>query len=113
MSFTEQIPKALKHVNQQQWNFVVFLDNHTDPMYQLPADNILELVIEESVLDWPVRGSLVYTNPSEGLERSESYTSEDMSIPWTIIIAFITSLTIILVVILFKARYIYRKDDSK
>ena len=50
---------------------------------------------------------------SEVVERSESYTSEDMSIPWTIIIAFITSLTIILVVILFKARYIYRKDDSK
>ena len=43
---------------------------------------------------------------SEVVERSESYTSEDMSIPWTIIIAFITSLTIILVVILFKARYI-------
>ena len=50
---------------------------------------------------------------SEVVERSESYTSKDMSIPWTIIIAFITSLTIILVVILFKARYIYRKDDSK
>ncbi len=50
---------------------------------------------------------------SKVVEKSESYGSDDISIPWSIIIAFIMTLTIMLVFILFKARYIYLKDDNK
>ena len=50
---------------------------------------------------------------SKVVEKSESYSSDEMNIPWSIIFAFIISLTIMLVFILFKARYIYLKDDSK
>ena len=50
---------------------------------------------------------------SKVVEKSESYGSDDISIPWSIIFAFIMALTIMLVIILFKARYIYLKDDSK
>jgi PGF-pre-PGF domain-containing protein len=50
---------------------------------------------------------------SKVVEKSESYGTDDISIPWSIIIAFIMTLTIMLVFILFKARYIYLKDDSK
>ena len=49
---------------------------------------------------------------SKVVEKSESYGSDD-SIPWSIIFAFIMLLTIMLIIILFKARYIYLKDDSK
>ena len=49
---------------------------------------------------------------SKVIEKSESNATEDMSIPWLIIFAFIISLIIMLVVILFKARYFYLKDDS-
>jgi PGF-pre-PGF domain-containing protein len=50
---------------------------------------------------------------SKVIEKSESYGSDDMNIPWSIIIAFIMALTIMLVFILFKARYIYLKDENK
>jgi PGF-pre-PGF domain-containing protein len=49
---------------------------------------------------------------SKVVEKSESYGSEDIRIPWSFIFAFIILLTIILVVVLFKARYIYLKDDK-
>ena len=49
---------------------------------------------------------------SKVIEKSESYGSDDVSIPWSIIIAFIMILTIMLVFILFKARYIYLKEDK-
>ena len=47
------------------------------------------------------------------VEKSESYKLDDVSIPWPIIFVFITVLTIMLVFILFKARYIYLKDENK
>jgi PGF-pre-PGF domain-containing protein len=50
---------------------------------------------------------------SKVIEKSESYGSDDVSIPWSIIIAFIMILTIMLIFILFKARYIYLKDENK
>ena len=50
---------------------------------------------------------------SKVIEKSESYGSDDVSIPWSIIIAFIMILTIMLIFILFKARYIYLKEDNK
>jgi len=50
---------------------------------------------------------------SKVIEKNESYGADDLSIPWSIIIAFIMSLTIMLILILFKARYIYLKDESK
>jgi PGF-pre-PGF domain-containing protein len=50
---------------------------------------------------------------SKIIEKSESYGSDDVSIPWSIIIAFVMTLTIMLVFILFKARYIYLKEDNK
>jgi PGF-pre-PGF domain-containing protein len=50
---------------------------------------------------------------SKVIEKSESYGSDDVSIPWSIIIAFIMALTIMLVFILFKARYIYLKEENK
>jgi PGF-pre-PGF domain-containing protein len=50
---------------------------------------------------------------SKVVEKSESYGSDDLSIPWSIIIGLIMLLTIMLIFILFKARYIYLKDDSK
>ena len=50
---------------------------------------------------------------SKVVEKSESHGSDDISIPWSIIFGFIMALTIMLVIILFKARYIYLKDDSK
>ena len=50
---------------------------------------------------------------SKVVEKSESYGSDDVSIPWSIIFAFIIVLTIMLVFILFKARYIYLKDENK
>ena len=48
---------------------------------------------------------------SKVVEKSESYVSKEISIPWSIIFAFIISLIIMLVIILFKARYIYLKED--
>ena len=48
---------------------------------------------------------------SKVVEKDESYGSE-LTIPWSIIFAFIILLTFILVIILIKARYIYLKDDS-
>jgi len=44
------------------------------------------------------------------VEKDESYGSE-LTIPWSIIFAFIILLTLILVIIIIKARYIYLKDD--
>lgn len=49
---------------------------------------------------------------SKVIEKGESYGSDDVGIPWSIIIAFIMILTIMLVFILFKARYIYLKEDK-
>jgi PGF-pre-PGF domain-containing protein len=45
------------------------------------------------------------------IEKDESYGSE-LTIPWSIIFAFIFILTFILVIIIIKARYIYLRDDS-
>ena len=50
---------------------------------------------------------------SKVVEKNESYVTEEISIPWSIIFAFIISLIIMLVIILFKARYIYLKEDYK
>jgi PGF-pre-PGF domain-containing protein len=50
---------------------------------------------------------------SKVIEKGESYGSDDVGIPWSIIIAFIMILTVMLVFILFKARYIYLKDENK
>jgi PGF-pre-PGF domain-containing protein len=44
------------------------------------------------------------------VEKDEAYGSE-LTIPWSIIFAFIILLTLILVIIIIKARYIYLKDD--
>jgi PGF-pre-PGF domain-containing protein len=49
---------------------------------------------------------------SKVIEKGESYGSDDVGIPWSIIIAFIMILTVMLVFILFKARYIYLKEDK-
>ena len=49
---------------------------------------------------------------SKVIEKGESYGSDDVGIPWSIIIAFIMILTVMLVFILFKARYIYLKDEK-
>ena len=45
------------------------------------------------------------------VEKDEAYGSE-LTIPWSIIFAFIILLTLILVIIIIKARYIYLKDES-
>lgn len=46
---------------------------------------------------------------SKVVEKQESYNTEDMNIPWSIIFLIIVVLIIILIAILFKARYIYIK----
>jgi PGF-pre-PGF domain-containing protein len=48
---------------------------------------------------------------SKVVEKSESYATDEIHIPWSIIFAFIISLIIMLVIFLFKARYIYIKED--
>ncbi|UCF49237.1 MAG: PGF-pre-PGF domain-containing protein [Thermoplasmatales archaeon] len=50
---------------------------------------------------------------SKVVEKGESYSSDNVNIPWSIIIGFILLLTIMLIFILIKARYIYLKDESK
>jgi PGF-pre-PGF domain-containing protein len=49
---------------------------------------------------------------SKVIEKGESYGSDDVGIPWSIIIAFVMTLSIMLVFILFKARYIYLKEEK-
>jgi len=50
---------------------------------------------------------------SKVVEKSESYDKDEIIIPWSIIFAFIIVLIVMLVIILFKARYIYLKEDNK
>ena len=50
---------------------------------------------------------------SEVVETGVPPKSDDPEIPWVIIIGFVVSVTIILIIILFKARYIYfEKKES-
>ena len=46
------------------------------------------------------------------VEIPEPYVTKTPEIPWTVVIGVITSTTIILVTVLFKARYIYFEEDS-
>ena len=47
------------------------------------------------------------------VEIPEPYVSKTPEIPWTVIIGVITSTTIILVTVLFKARYIYFEENPR
>ena len=47
------------------------------------------------------------------VEIQEPYVTKTPEIPWTVVIGVITSTTIILVTVLFKARYIYFEEDSR
>jgi hypothetical protein len=57
-------------VGQQLWNYKVSLFNFSQPMYELRAHLIKELVIEDDLLTWPLRGYIIIDNREEGFERS-------------------------------------------
>jgi len=50
---------------------------------------------------------------SKVIEKGETYTDKKDEIPWILIIGFIISAVVILIIILFKARYIYIKKEEK
>ena len=57
-------------VGQQFWNYRVCFYNHQQEKYELRAHGIKQLVIEDDLLTWPLRGYIIVDDKQEGFERS-------------------------------------------
>lgn len=56
-------------IDKQQWEFNITFNNHKQDPYKLPRNIIQQLVIEDDLLTWALRGYIVVDNRMEGFER--------------------------------------------
>jgi len=67
---TTSITEDTRIVGQQAWNYKVQFFNHAQKPYALDNRAIKQLVIEDDILSWPLRGFIVIDCKEEAWERS-------------------------------------------
>jgi len=112
LTFTFKIEKSWITENNIDKNTILLIRYH-DGEWQNLSTMLLSENDTHVFFEADTRGCSTFAVVGNALvEIPEPYATKTPEIPWTVVIGVITSTTIILVTVLFKARYIYFEEDS-